>query len=163
MPRRCNSPEHGAHTRFGAGRDADAPPDAGVVRRSVRSGGFIGTDIERKGRLMDQVANNNNGPSACIGACVVCSHAARLNNRICGSCLGRYGADFARTVGRMRRDRDFALACFAACTGQQRACFLAMFGDPRNEPWPLPPALRGKSKPQPGKVLDFGGTTRRVP
>jgi hypothetical protein len=104
---------------------------------------------------MNQKVNDNAHIAAIIGPCASCNRAAVLAGTVCNACVARYGADFARIMGRVRHERVFAVQCFEAISPHQRPLFLLMFGDPRRDPWPVPRAQPRKQKPVPGEVIDL--------
>jgi hypothetical protein len=72
-----------------------------------------------------------------IGGCACCDDRGVIEGTICGRCARKYGAGFARILGRVRHERDFAIKCFDALGARQRPLFLMMFGDPRFDAWPV--------------------------
>jgi hypothetical protein len=104
---------------------------------------------------MNQEANDNAHPAEIIGVCASCNRAAALAGTVCKTCVARYGADFARIMGRVRYERVFAVQCFEAISPHQRPLFLLMFGDPRCDTWPVPWAPTTSQRPISGKVIDL--------
>ena len=66
-----------------------------------------------------------NLPVTAIGRCAACLSMAAVEHQICHRCRRRFGDRFAVLIARVRREPDFARACFERVGPEHRDRFLA--------------------------------------